>query len=68
VAQRHVNFDSFWETMLDVSRELHDLVLARPEAEIQQIRASVAQRLAQYTAPDGTLEVPGRSLVAVAFG
>ena len=68
VTQLHSGFDAFWETMLDISRELHDLVLARPQAEIEQIRASLAARLAQYTAADGTLLIPGRSLVAVAFG
>ncbi len=68
VAQRHPSFESFWETMLDISRELHDLVLARPAAEIEEIEASLLGRLAPYTAPDGTLEIPGRSLVAVAFG
>ncbi len=66
VEQRHASFDSFWETMLDLSRELHDLVLARPEQEIEQIRASLAARLAPYTAADGALAVPGRSLVATA--
>jgi SAM-dependent methyltransferase len=68
VVQRHPTFDSFWETMLDLSRELHDLVLARPEAEIEEIGASLARRMAPFTAADGTLEIPGRSLVAVAFG
>ena len=64
-AQRHPSFESFWETMLDISRELHDLVLAQPAAEIEAIGASLAARLAPYTAPDGTHpEVPGRSLVA----
>jgi ubiquinone/menaquinone biosynthesis C-methylase UbiE len=66
VEQRHASFDAFWETMLDLSRELHDLVLARPEREIEQIRASLAARLAPYTAADGALAVPGRSLVATA--
>lgn len=66
VEQRHASFDSFWETMLDLSRELHDLVLARPAGEVEQIRASLAARLEPYTAPDGTLAVPGRSLVAAA--
>jgi SAM-dependent methyltransferase len=66
VAQRHANFDAFWETMLDISRELHDLVLSRPHGEIEQIRASLAQRLEPHTAGDGSLEVPGRTLVAVA--
>ncbi|HXA53634.1 MAG TPA: methyltransferase domain-containing protein [Solirubrobacteraceae bacterium] len=68
VPQRQPSFDAFWETMLDLSRELHDLVLARPAVEIEQIRASLAKRLAPYTAADGSMEIPGRSLVAVAFG
>jgi ubiquinone/menaquinone biosynthesis C-methylase UbiE len=67
VVQRHHSFAAFWETMLDLSRELHDLVLARPEAEIEAIGDSLAARLAPFTAPDGTLEIPGRSLAAVAF-
>ncbi|HWX45986.1 MAG TPA: methyltransferase domain-containing protein [Solirubrobacteraceae bacterium] len=66
VAQRHASFDAFWETMLDLSRELHDLVLSRPEPEIEQIRASLAERLASHAAADGSLEIPGRTLVAVA--
>jgi SAM-dependent methyltransferase len=67
VVQRHDSFAAFWETMLDLSRELHDLVLSRPEAEIEAIGTSLAGRLAPFTAPDGTLEIPGRSLAAVAF-
>jgi SAM-dependent methyltransferase len=66
VVQRHASFDSFWETMLDVSRDLHDMVLARSGDEIAQIRDSLAVRLAPHTAADGRLEIPGRSLVAVA--
>jgi len=37
--------------MLDVSRNFHDAVLARPEPEIAQIRAAVAERLAPYKTP-----------------
>ena len=66
VAQRHESFDAFWETMLDISRELHDLVLAQPAQEIEQIRVSLAVRLAPYTAADGRLAIPGRTLVASA--
>jgi SAM-dependent methyltransferase len=68
VEQRHASFDAFWETMLDISRELHDLVLTQPGTEIEQIRSSLAARLAPYTAADGTLAIPGRSLVASAGG
>jgi ubiquinone/menaquinone biosynthesis C-methylase UbiE len=66
VVRRHPDFEDFWETTLDISRSLHDLVLQRPAEEIAQIRAAVAARLADYTASDGAVEVPGRSLVAVA--
>ncbi|HXB66041.1 MAG TPA: methyltransferase domain-containing protein [Solirubrobacteraceae bacterium] len=68
VVQRHPSFESFWETMLDLSRELHDIVLARPVSEIEEIRAGLAARTALYATADGRLEIPGRSLVAVAFG
>jgi SAM-dependent methyltransferase len=66
VAQRHADFEAFWETMLDISREMHDIVLGRPAAEIEEIRASLAKRLEPWTAADGTLSIPGRSLVAAA--
>jgi SAM-dependent methyltransferase len=66
VHQRHRSFDVYWETTLDVSRVMHDIVLSRPQGEIEQIRAAIAARLAPYTATDGSLELPGRSLVAAA--
>jgi SAM-dependent methyltransferase len=66
VRHRHESFDAFWETMLDISRELHDTVLAQPAKEIERLRSDVAARLAPYTASDGSLSIPGRSLVAVA--
>ncbi len=66
VSQRHPSFDVYWETTLDISRVLHDAVLSRPEGEIEEIRAAIAARLEPYTAADGSLEIPGRSLVAVA--
>jgi ubiquinone/menaquinone biosynthesis C-methylase UbiE len=66
VHYRHASFESFWETMLDISREFHDVVLARPAAEIEQIRAALTARLEPFAAPDGALVIPGRSLVAAA--
>ncbi len=58
VEQRHASYDAFWETMLDISRELHDLVLAQPAQEVEQIRVSLAARLAPYTAADGHSRSP----------
>jgi len=64
--RRHVDFQEMWDTTLDLSRSFHDTVLSRPEGEIGQIKASLAQRFARYTSPDGTMEIPGRTLVASA--
>jgi SAM-dependent methyltransferase len=66
VAQRHDSFESFWETTLDISHAFHDAVLSRPEPEIAEIRAGLSTRLQPFLAPDGRLEIPGRTLVASA--
>jgi SAM-dependent methyltransferase len=63
--QRAPSFDEFWETTLDIARSFHDAVLARPEPEIAKIRASLAARFEPYTAADGSLEIPMRTLVGV---
>ncbi len=62
----HDDFEGFWETTLDLSRAFHDAVLERPTAEIEQIRAGMRLRLDPFTAPDGALDIPARTLVAVA--
>jgi SAM-dependent methyltransferase len=66
VTRRQGSFDEFWESTLDISRAFHDAVMGRPEAEIEEIRQAVAVRLAPFTAADGRLEIPGRTLVASA--
>jgi SAM-dependent methyltransferase len=66
LVRSHPDFDDFWETSLDISPQLHDVVLDRPEPEIAEIRAGVTARLGAFIAPDGTVAIPGRSLVAVA--
>lgn len=64
--RRHRDFEELWETTLDLSRAFHDAVLSRPATEMDEIKASLAQLFAPYTAADGTLAVPGRTLVACA--
>jgi SAM-dependent methyltransferase len=64
-SQKAESFDQFWETTLDLSRAFHDAVLAQPQSEIEQIRASLAKRLQAFTAQDGSLEIPMQSLMAV---
>ncbi len=66
LTRRHAGFDELWDTTLDLSRNFHDAVLSRAEGEIEEIRASLAERFAQYTCADGALEIPGRTLVAAA--
>ncbi len=64
--RRHASFAELWETTLDLSRNFHDAVLSRPAAEIAEIESSLAERFAPYTAADGTLAIPARTLVACA--
>jgi ubiquinone/menaquinone biosynthesis C-methylase UbiE len=64
--RRHGSFRELWEATLDLSRSFHDAVLGRPESEVAEIEAGLAKRFAPYTAADGTLEVPGRTLLASA--
>jgi SAM-dependent methyltransferase len=64
--RRHESFEDLWDSTLDLSRNFHDAVLSRPAAEIERLKASLAERFAPYTAPDGALEIPGRTLVASA--
>jgi SAM-dependent methyltransferase len=59
-------FEDFWETMLDLSRSLHDAILERPQPEIEQIKASLEARFAPHRAADGSLAIPARTLVASA--
>jgi SAM-dependent methyltransferase len=64
--RRHSSFEELWDSTLDLSRAFHDVVLGRPETEIAEIYAALAERFAPYTAADGSLDVPGRTLVASA--
>jgi SAM-dependent methyltransferase len=64
--RRHVSFDEYWESTLDLSRAMHDAVLSRSPAEVAQIQAAVKERFKPYEATDGTLDIPGRTLVASA--
>jgi SAM-dependent methyltransferase len=64
--RRHVSFEELWDSMLDLSRVFHDVVLARPAPEISEIQVSLSARFAPYTAADGALEIPARTLVASA--
>jgi len=64
--RRQRDFEEFWETTLDLSRSFHDAVMGRSEEEIEAIRDGLQQRFAPYTEADGSLRIPGRTLVASA--
>jgi ubiquinone/menaquinone biosynthesis C-methylase UbiE len=66
LTRRHPDFEDLWDATLDLSRNFHDAVLSCPEPEIERIKASLAERFAPYTATDGTLTVPGVTLLASA--
>lgn len=66
VEQRPPSFTDFWEATLDLSRNFHDAVLSQGEGEIAEIRTALAEQLAPYAAEDGSLAIPGSSLVAAA--
>lgn len=62
--RRHPSFDELWESTLDLSRNFHDAVLSLPGPEMHEVRLALAERFAPFTAPDGALEIPGRTLLA----
>jgi SAM-dependent methyltransferase len=64
--RRHATFEELWQSTLDLSRTFHDAVLSRPPAEAAEIEASVRARFAPFTAADGSLSIPARTLVAAA--
>jgi SAM-dependent methyltransferase len=64
--REHASFAGLWDSILDLSPTFHDAVLSQPPAELEAIEASVRERFAPYAAADGSLAVPGRTLVAVA--
>jgi SAM-dependent methyltransferase len=62
--RRHPDFEEFWETTLDLSRAFHDAVLARPQGEIEEIKAAIQAQLEPYQTRGGVLDIPARTLVA----
>ncbi len=64
--RRHTSFEELWDSTLDLSRVFHDAVLGNPEPEIAEIHAALADLFMPYTAADGSLDIPGRTLVASA--
>ncbi|HWG09247.1 MAG TPA: class I SAM-dependent methyltransferase [Solirubrobacteraceae bacterium] len=64
--RHHRSFEEYWQSTLDLSRITHDAVLSRPQAEVEQIEQAVKKRFERYEAPDGSLDIPARTLLASA--
>jgi SAM-dependent methyltransferase len=62
----HPSVQQWWEARLDCSVPFADALAGRDEAEVAEIRAVLERALAPYRAADGSLSLPGRTLVAAA--
>ena len=64
VTQRAASFERFWEARLDIDRSFHDAVLSQPEPQMAALQDALAVRFEPFTLEDGSLALPGRTLVA----
>lgn len=60
------DLDAWWDTSLDVSATLGELVGALTPAQRDDLRDAIDARLAEYVADDGSVALPGRTHVATA--
>jgi SAM-dependent methyltransferase len=67
VPRRAPDFDSWWATHLDLSAAALAAFRNADEEQTEAIEAELVQRLSPYTAADGSLSIPGRTLVARAL-
>jgi hypothetical protein len=66
VPRRADNFAQWWATYCDLSFATRSALDRADAAQVEAVEAAVAARLAPFAAANGELEVPGRTLVAVA--
>ena len=66
VEREYPGVDAFLEETLDLSLMFSDPYRALDEAGREKVSARMAALAAPYTAVDGSLRLPGRSLVAAA--
>ena len=60
------DFDSWWATHLDLSVATRTAFAKADEEQTLAVEEEIARRFAAYTAADGSLAVPGRTLLAAA--
>jgi SAM-dependent methyltransferase len=66
VERRYSGIDSFLEETLDVSPTFGEVCARLDEDEQAAVRAAIEERAAPLAAPDGSLTLPGRCIVAAA--
>jgi SAM-dependent methyltransferase len=66
IAYRVPSFDDWWEYLLDMSGFLTRALAAATPEQRDEVLEGVEARLEPHRADDGSLALPGRSLVAVA--
>jgi SAM-dependent methyltransferase len=66
LVNRHPDFDDFWQTRRDLSGVLGGALDSLSEDEQAALRADVEAALADHRAADGSIELPGVTIVAAA--
>jgi hypothetical protein len=64
--QQHPSFDAMWDFQLDCAAPIAAVLRELDPAELAEVRAAVERRYEPFTAPDGTLTLPGSTVVAAA--
>ncbi|MHB8491744.1 MAG: class I SAM-dependent methyltransferase [Solirubrobacteraceae bacterium] len=67
LTMREESFEAYWNTRLDISPTFHEAVMGLPEADMAELREELRSATAPYARPDGSLEIPARTLVASAL-
>jgi len=62
----YADLDAWWDTQLEVSATLGELVGALTPAQRDDLRDAIDARLAQFVGDDGSAALPGRTHVAAA--
>jgi ubiquinone/menaquinone biosynthesis C-methylase UbiE len=63
---RYPSFEDYWAETMDLAAPVAEAVAALSAAELETVRASTRDTLAQFTANDGQIEAPAAAVVAAA--
>lgn len=66
LARRHASFEEFWQCTLDMSSNVHELVMGCDADGIARIEADLRERMREFTDDAGALTIPAQTLLASA--